>query len=327
MPTSQGWFSNDAGAYTSNDTLSTQLRTIGQPMFRYRQFADAQQEYGRKSGKKFYFDRVSNLSGTTDGAYLSELSPIPRAAVTVSQGSATAREHGKAVAWSELFESFSEMEVKGQIIVNSLVNNMARNVDYTCYAEGCNLADVVYTPTGTDAAPTATWATNASAGAAATRRLQVYDIKNQVDTFNNGTISGTTYAPAEPWDGENYTAVGSVSALRSVSDDPEWERAQYYGDPEKLFSGEKGRIYGCRLMSDNHIAGLSSGAYTDEITMFAKNAVIEIVCTAEEIRDDLSGDFERDRASAWYCLNGFAPVWGISSANGGAFTIIRTRST
>lgn len=323
----QGWYSNAAGAYTANNKLSKKLRTVGQPMFRFRQFSDPQQEYGRKNGKQFLFNRQGNLTTTLDGVYLSEGVPIPKSTVAYSQGTLTVYESGKAVAWSELFDSLSEIEVKEQSIVKSLVNDMAKQLDYRCYSEGANTADVCYIPTGTDANPTGTWDLDGTPSTTATRRVQVYDLKNWCDAFSWGVYGSTQYVPAPPWDGTNYVAVCSISALRSIGDDPEFEKANYYGDPEKLFSGEKGRLGGasasCRMVADNHISGRLSGAYSDECTVFAEDAVIEGVCTAEEVRDGLPGDHGRDQSSAWYYLGGWSKVWPVAAGDN---RIIRVRS-
>ena len=326
----QNWFTNAEGAFLSNDTLSEELRTVGQPMFRYRQFAKMEQKYGRKSGQLFLFNRQSNLTAPLTGAYLSQNVPIPRYGVTFSQGTLTARESGNAIPWNELFETFSEQEVKGQVIVNALVNDMAKQMDYRCAIEGVEGSDVVYTPTGTDAVPTATWSVTGTASTPATRRIQVYDIKEWRDAFDWGVYGSNTYAPAPRYDGANFVMVGSVGALRSIEDDPEWQNAQYYGDPEKLFSGEKGRIAGVRMVTDNHLAGrvnlnsASHSLYTDECTIFADDAMIEGSCIAEEVRDGIPSDFQRDMASAWYTLCGFQNVWPVSAGDN---RIIRVRST
>lgn len=319
-----GWFTNEGGKFLSNDTLSDQLRTVGQPMFRFRQFAKMEQKFGRKHGQRFFFDRKSNLSASLDGAYLNQNVPIPRYDVSFSQGTLTALESGRAVSWNSLFETFSEFEVKSQVIVDSLVNDMAKQLDYRAYLEGVEESDVVYTPTGTDAVPTATWAVNGSAGAAATRAIQVYDVKNWRDAFDWGVYGSNQYAPAPRYDGANFVMVGSVAAGRSIEDDPEWQNAQYYGDPEKLFSGEKGRIAGVRIVIDNHISGRLTGAYSNECTVFADDAIIEGSCIAEEVRDGIPSDFQRDMASAWYTLTGFSPVWPVAANDN---RIIRVRSS
>lgn len=304
------------------------MRVVGQPMFRYRQFSEPFQEFGSRNGQQFLFTRRGNANSATDGAYLNELQPVPRTNVTTTQGSVTVREHGLAIPHTELVDVLSQFDIPGEVIVNALVDNMARNVDYTCYSEGCNTGDVVYTPTGTDANPTNTWVTDGTTNVAATRKMQVFDIKEMVDAFNWGVYPASTVsqiAPAQPYDGENFPIVGSIPMLRSISDDPAWENAQYYGDPEKLFSGEKGRIYQARLIADNHIAGrLTTTTYSDECTVFAKDAVREAICTAEEIRQNPGTDFQRDRASAWYYLGGFCKEWPVSAGDN---RIIRVRSS
>lgn len=319
----QSWYSNEVGAYLSRDTLSKKVRAKAQPMMRRRQFTEPQQEYGRKNGKRFYFNKRSNVSATLDGAYLSEGVPIPRTGVTISQGTCTALESGRAISHTELFDSFADTETKETIIVSSLSDDMAKQLDYRAYAEGFNLADVVYTPTGSDTVPTETWAVAGTAGATASRKFQVRDLKNIADAFAWGLYGTNSSAPAPPWDGTNFVAVGSVGGMRSIKDDPEWERAQYYGDPEKLFSAEAGKIYGVRLIADNHISGRLSGAYSDEFEFFGADAVMEIICTAEEIRDGIPGDHGRDRSTAWYYLGGFACIWDYSTD--GDNRIVRVR--
>lgn len=236
----QSWATNAVGKFLSNDTLSKKLRAVAQPMMRRRQFSDPQQEYGRKNGQKFYFDKRSNVSASLDGAYLAANTPIPRTGVTFTQGTVTVYEHGRAIPWNELFETFAEFEVRDQVIVSALSDDMAKQQDYVCYAEGFNLSDVIYIPTGTDAAPTGTWDVDGTPSTAATRKFQVADVKNIVDALKWGYYGTNSSAPAPPWDGVNYCAIGSVAHMRSIKDDPEWEKAQYYGDPEKLFSGEAG---------------------------------------------------------------------------------------
>ena len=57
--------------------------------------------------------------------------------------------------------------------------------------------------------------------------------------------------------------------------------------------------------------------------MFAEDAVIEGVCTAEEVRDGLPGDHGRDQSSAWYYLGGWSKVWPVAAGDN---RIIRVRS-
>jgi hypothetical protein len=162
---------------------------------------------------------------------------------------------------------------------------------------------VIYTPTGATDSPAATWGTSGTAGGTASRDWQVWDLRNIVDALQYGVYGSSASAPVEPWDGVNYICIGSVPAMRALKDDPDWEKAQYYGDPEKLFSGETGRIYGTRCVANNNDNLGNSGkigttAYKGEAVIFGNDPVMEIVATMEEIREAIPGDFGRDMALA-----------------------------
>lgn len=332
----QSWFSNEVGKYLSNDTLSRKLRAFAQPTMRYRQFVERDQQFGKRSGQRLLFDKRTNLSSTgSDGALIPENEPIPRDRMLFLQGTVTAYESGRGVGWSELFQQFSEFETRDPIS-SALGDHMARALNYRAYNEGFNLGKIVYTPTGSDIAPTFYWSITGTAGAAASRDAQVLDLKNIVDAMREGVYgsgaspTGNNSAPAEFWDGANMVAIGSVSWNRAIKDDPEYERAQYYGDPEKLFSGETGRIYATRNVEDNHIARRING-YGGEVTIIGADAVMEVTVTGEEIREALPADFGRDMAMAWYYLGGSSPIWSYGTTSGDATesmnSIVRVRST
>lgn len=330
----QSWFSNEVGKYLSNDTLSRKLRAFAQPQTRWRQFVEKDTQYGKRSGQKLLFDKRSNLSASpADGALLAENEPIPRDRFGLLQGECIARESGRAIGWSELFAQFSEFETRDPIS-SALGDHMARALDYRAYG-AFDTGKVVYTPTGSDVAPTFYWAVDGTAGASAQRDCQVLDLKNIIDAMKEGTYgsgaaaTGNNSAPVPFWDGANMVAIGSVSWNRAIKDDPEWERAQYYGDPEKLFSGETGRIYGSRNVEDNHISRRING-YGGEVTIIGAEAVMEIVVTGEEIREALPADFGRDQAMAWYYLGGYALIWTYGATSGSTTEydnrIVRVRS-
>jgi N4-gp56 family major capsid protein len=304
----QNFLTSAAGKLFSNDTLSKKLRSVAQPLMRYRQFTDKESQYGKRSGEKLLFDKILNVAAdVTSGAVIAEGQPIPRTGFDIVQGEAIAKPSGVAVPWTEELESFSEFDVRSPI-ESRLVDHMAKSLDYRAYSE-FNATNVAYTPTGTTASPTEAWQTDGLATtASASRDVQVYDLKNVIDGLKKGNYNGAASAPVPPYDGVNFMCIGSVDFCRALKDDSEWEKAQYYGDPEKLFSGECGRIYGCRVIEDNHILstinGKKGGAF-----FFGSEAVMEVVATAEEVRVGIPGDFGRDMAMAWYYLGGFKLIW------------------
>lgn len=305
-------WNNSTEQLWSNNTLSRKMRAMGQPMVRYRQFCDKDPQYGKRSGQTLLFNKKSNASGTAVGGRIIGIGqPIPRGNFSTTQGSCVAYPSGFAIPWDEEFETFSEFEVRDPIS-STLTDDMVKALDWRAWDQFDD-TDVAYTPRGAIDTPTYDWTVNgATPSNAATRDWQLWDYKNIIDALKKGVYGSNTSKQVPPWDGVNYICIGGVDALRALKDDPDWEKAQYYGDPEKLFSGETGRIYTGRCIEDNHLASTING-YKGEAVIFGADAVTECVATPEEIREGIPGDFGRDMALAWYYLGGFKCVWDYSS--------------
>lgn len=315
-----------AGQYLTNQTLSRRMRELGQPFVRYRQFTTPDPQFGKRHGEYLYFSKRYNAESLITGAILGEDEAIPRIKVRFGQGTLQVFERGEAHKWNEATDSRSEFDVKDQLI-RSLSNSMALNLDRGAYDDGFNKSDVVFTPTGDPDSPSHEWSVNGTAATAATRPVMVRDIKHIVSAFKSGrygTNYGTPPVPCEPFDGDNFVAITAVEASHAITDDPAWENPNLYGRPEAFFDGETGKIWKCRIVEDNHIAGLLAGTFGGEATVFGKDPVIEAVVTAEEIRESLPDDFGRSMAVAWYAHLGFAPNLDYSSDRG-ANSIVRVR--
>ena len=312
------WLTNATGKYFSNNTLSRKARAMGQPQVRFRQFCKREGQYGKRSGQVLLFDKIGNASGTPRGGRIIGFGdPIPRGNFLITQGSCTAVPSGFAIPWMEEFETFSEFEVRDPIS-SRLSDDEAKAIDWRA-SNAFYAGNVIYTPTGATDSPAATWGTSGTAGGTASRDWQVWDLRNIVDALQYGVYGSSASAPVEPWDGVNYICIGSVPAMRALKDDPDWEKAQYYGDPEKLFSGETGRIYSTRCVANNNDNLGNSGkigttSYKGEAVIFGNDPVMEVVATMEEIREAIPGDFGRDMALAWYYLGGFAHIWSYNSS-------------
>ena len=306
----------------TNQTLSRKMRSMGQPMVRYRQFCDKDPQYGKRSGQKLLFNKKSNASGTAVGGRIIGIGqPIPRGRFNTTQGECIALPSGFAIPWDEEFETFSEFEVRDPIS-STLTDDMVKALDWRAWDQ-FDSTDVAYTPTGPSPdTPEATWDVDGTPSTAATRDWQLWDFKNVIDALKKGVYGANSSQPVQPWDGVNYICIGGVDALRALKDDPDWEKAQYYGDPEKLFSGETGRIYTGRCIEDNHLASTING-YKGEAVIFGADAVMECVATPEEIREGIPGDFGRDMALAWYYLGGFKCVWDYSTDSDNKIVKIR----
>ena len=64
---------------------------------------------------------------------------------------------------------------------------------------------------------------------------------------------------AAPYDGQNYVAIVSPDTVYDIQSVNEWLNTGEYSDPEAIFSGEVGRLYGIRYVQ-SAIATIFSGA-------------------------------------------------------------------
>jgi N4-gp56 family major capsid protein len=64
---------------------------------------------------------------------------------------------------------------------------------------------------------------------------------------------------AAPYDGQNYIAIVSPDTVYDIQSTSEWLNTGEYSDPEAIFSGEVGRLYGIRYIQSG-IATIFAGA-------------------------------------------------------------------
>lgn len=323
----QTHLSNEYGRYFSVPHLTDELLIVGQPMTRYVQFCDPDSKFGVHEHDFMHFDKQLNIDATAvGGSVIAEGQRIPSSQARVRQGTCTAQPAGMSILYTLEHETYAQIPVRGRV-QTSLYNHSAKAHDYRAYAE-FNDADFVYTPTGTDGDPEATWSTSGTAGAAATRDIQAFDLKNLCDALKEGVIGSTTLAgPAEPWDGNNFVWVTAVSGARALKDDPDFEKAAYYGDPDRIFNYEFGKCWDVRGVEDNHILRLLASGHKGAGFMFGKDTVKEITAIAEEIRVNLPDDFGRMNSLAWYSLKGFKKKWDFDATSENYGTIIKIAST
>jgi N4-gp56 family major capsid protein len=292
---------------------------------RFRQFTTRKNELGKREGQTLLFDKIFDVK--TAGGPIGEGQNIPKTGFSINQGNCKAIPYGNSIPWTEEFENFSEFDVKDPI-QSRLIDDMAKAIDRAVEAK-FRKTKIVYTPTGTVSNPTATWSATGLPTGTASRDIQIFDIKNIVDALKSGVYGTNVGAPVPPWDGDNYMGVLSTGACRALQDDSEWSEDVRFGDPERKWSGEVGRIYRTRFVEENHILGQTIGAAATkkgEGYIFGKEAVMEVRVVPEEIRRGIPGDFGRDRALAWYALLGHEIIWEFDATNEPDNRIVRIGS-
>lgn len=292
----QLWVTNTQGGYLANDRLSQQLRHVSQPMMKFRQFVQVKEGFGKGKGDLVYFDKISNVQST--GGTLTETNTIPETNFIISTGTIQVVEWGNAIPYTGKLEDISEFSVDSTI-QRVLRDDMAKVLDKAAAAQFkdtaakyCCLTTASYSLT-----------TNGTFTASATSDLNAYHVKNCVDQLKKWNVP--------KYDGENFICIASVQAIRGLKDDSDWEDAAKYGDPDRLFSGEVGRYYGCRFVEETNYMSNAIGVSSarGEACFFGADAVMEGIVLPEEIRAKIPGDYGRSKGLAWYGLMNWKLIW------------------
>jgi len=303
----QFWGSAARGGYFTNNRLSAQLRHALTPLMKFRQFVDVKEGWGKGVGDTLYFNKISTIA--TAGAALTETNTIPEHAFAISRGTITLTEYGNSVPFTGKLEALSEYDVTNPIS-RVLRDDMARRLDYYAglefrktklkYIASSTALSLWETLAG--AAETIASAKNAKGG------WRLFHIREVVDRLKQNNVP--------KYDGENYMCIASVNFMRQIRKDSDWQDAVKYGDPERLFAGEVGRIEGVRFIEETNclIDTLGSGADLGEAVVFGKECVIEGIAIPEMLRAKVPTDYGRSKGIAWYALLGWERMWKVDDA-------------
>ena len=305
---------NAQGGFFTNPRLSMELRHALVPIMKFRQFVDIKEAFGLNAGQTVIFDKISNIS--TAGGTLIETNVIPSHQYDIARGTITLSEYGNSVPFTGKLEALSEFNVHDPTM-RVLRDDMAKVLDKAAGLQ-FKLTQRKYvcltTATGTLQSRAAgnTFASDGGGGTNIAKvNPQVFHIEEIVDFMRRSNIP--------TFEGDDYVGILSVNALRGIMRDGQWIDAVKYGDPERLFAGEVGRIAGCRFIREtNYLVntlGSSTGtnALGEGIIIGAQN-VIEGVAIPEELRQKIPTDFGRSKGLAWYGIMGWAKQYKSTDA-------------
>lgn len=310
----QSWAVSATGGYLGHAQLSKSVYYQAQQIMRWVQFADLDEKFGANMGDTLLFDKIMDLD--TRGGQLTETNPIPSTTHKIRQGTCIAYEWGNSLNFPEVLEHFAEIDPLDKF-QRVITNDMAKVRDRMVKDEFAN-CKIKYTPTGTVSNPSATWATNGTVSATATRDLMAWDLREINEAMRSGVYGSTTIRPVPPFDGDgHYVFMGSVGAVRVLREDPDWKNAAYYGDPERLFNAEAGLFENFRVIEENHLLSRTLGttSYKGEGFAFGEETVKLITVVPPELRRKIPLDYGRDRGIAWYSIEGVKLVWEYDSTN------------
>lgn len=313
MTTAMNWDTDASGGYMYSDELSDTLRTALQPLTKFRQFCEPDPdalEKGLNRGEKFYWNVYGDVA--TQGRRLSELSPMPETAFTVSQSSLTVTELGNSVPYTGKLTALAKHDVL-KIIEKGLKNDARKAFDIEAYLQfdACKLRAA---PTGGTSTTSVTVTENGATATTNNVAMGTGHVKAIVDNMRERNIPGFV--------DDDYVSIGHPTTFRPFKN--ELETINQYTDQgmQKIYNGEVGRYEGCRFVEQNFIpkGGANDSTTFDPYTQtadawnnaksswayfFGADTVNEALVIPEEIRAKLPGDFGRSGGIAWYYLGGF----------------------
>jgi N4-gp56 family major capsid protein len=296
------------------------------PVLRFEQFAVKKTELGVQPGLTINFMRYNNLDVDTTGSELTEGVRMEPVALSASQIQITVKEHGKAVAVTELLlnASFDDvMASSSRLLGRHMAQSMDVQARNTLYANGVPFGG------GAAVAPNTVFGRKVASGAITT--ISPYDPGTVGTAASPGYLSPAAVKDAVtvlsgqniPRLGDTYVCFVHPAQSRSLRDWPEFIEVTKYAAPGNFMLGEIGRIYDVVFIETTQVAkGLTVPADIDPLTggtqtpntesysaiMIGDNAFGHAISLPVELRDGGVIDFGREHGLAWYAIWGFGVI-------------------
>jgi len=212
MTTAMNWDTDASGGYMYSDELSDTLRTALQPLTKFRQFCEPDPdalEKGLNRGEKFYWNVYGDVA--TQGRRLSELSPMPETAFTVSQSSLTVTELGNSVPYTGKLTALAKHDVL-KIIEKGLKNDARKAFDIEAYLQfdACKLRAA---PTGGTSTTSVTVTENGATATTNNVAMGTGHVKAIVDNMRERNIPGFV--------DDDYVSIGHPTTFRPFKNELE----------------------------------------------------------------------------------------------------------
>lgn len=273
---------------------SQEVLLAAQPLLKFDQFAIEKTELNVSPGMTIQFLGYDNISL---GGKLVEGTQMTTKTLATNTRQVTVYEYGNAVAVSELLLQVAFRDVMADAAV-LLGRDYATVVDAEERAVLETTTQKVYAArkAGHDALTAADI-------------LDVRAIKDAVEVLSTKNIPKVN--------GDFYVCFVHPHQSRNLRDDTAWINAAQYGDPDRIFNGEIGRIEDVVFIetTDLTVVPKNTGAAPQNTTvdtykaiLFGAEAFAKAVALPVEMRDNGIVDFGREHALAWYNIMGFGTL-------------------
>jgi N4-gp56 family major capsid protein len=242
-------------------------------------------------------------------------------ALTASQIQITVKEHGTAVAVTELLlnASFDDvMASSSRLLGRHMAQSMDTEARNTLYANGVPFAG------GSAVAPNLVFGRTVASGARTT--ISPYDpgtagtagSANSPGYFSPASVKDAVTVLSQqniPRLGDTYVCFVNPAQSRSLRDWPEFIEVTKYAAPGNFMLGEIGRIYDVVFIETTQVAkGLNTASTPSahpnsySAIMIGDNAFGHAISLPVELRDGGVIDFGREHGLAWYSIWGFGVI-------------------
>lgn len=273
---------------------SQEVLLAAQPLLKFDQFAVVKTELNVSPGRTIQFLGYDNISL---GGALTEGTQITTKTLATNTRQISVGEYGNAVAMSELLLQTSFRDVMADAAV-LLGRDYATVVDSEERAVLETTTQKVY------------GGRKASHDLLTTGDiLDVRAIKDAVEILSTKNIPKVN--------GDFYVCFCHPHQSRNLRDDSAWINAAQYGDPDRIFNGEIGKIEDVVFIetTDLTIIPKNTGPVTQNTNvdtykgiLFGAEAFAKAVSLPVEMRDNGIVDFGREHALAWYSIMGFGTL-------------------
>lgn len=274
--------------------FSQEVLLAAQPLLKFDQFAVVKTELNVSPGMTIQFLGYDNIP---QGGKLTEGTQMTTKTLSTNQRQISVYEYGNAVATSEflLQTSFRDVMADAAVLLGrdfaTVVDSEERAVLETS-TQRVNAGRVV-TP-------------DLLVGA---NILDVRAVKDAVEILSTKNIPKVN--------GDFYVAFVHPHQSRNLRDDNAWITAAEYGDPDRIFNGEIGRIEDVVFIetTDLTIIPENTGPSPQNTSvdvyraiLFGAEAFAKAVSLPVEMRDNGIVDFGREHGLAWYSIMGFGTL-------------------
>lgn len=273
---------------------SQEVLLAAQPLLKFDQFAVVKTELNVSPGMTIQFLGYDNIAL---GGQLTEGTQMTTKTLSTNTRQITVYEYGNAVATSEFLLQVSFRDVMADAAV-LLGRDYATVVDAEERAVLETTTQKVYG--GRKAGHDTLTAADI---------LDVRAIKDAVEILSTKNIPKV--------DGDFYVCFVHPHQSRNLRDDGAWISAAQYGDPDRIFNGEIGRIEDVVFIETTDLTTIpvNTGAApqntavdTYKSILFGAEAFAKAVALPVEMRDNGIIDFGREHALAWYNIMGFGTL-------------------